>query len=153
MARSNQTEIVIGTAPDAVAQESAGRFARLTRSAIAAHDVFSVALSCGNTPALLYAMLASSPDRESSAWGIVHLFWGDERFVPLDDPESNFLSAQTGLLSRLPVSKSNIHPMPTTGVAPAEASEPGKHQPGRPHPLTGEGRGESRHCPPGFAAD
>ncbi|MBX3052850.1 MAG: 6-phosphogluconolactonase [Caldilineaceae bacterium] len=123
MAQSNRAEIVIQATPEAVAQEGARRFARLAQESIASRGAFSVALSGGSTPRLLYKKLASLPVQGAIDWGKVHLFWGDERFVPLDDPESNFHSTQTGLLSQVPVPKSNVYPVPTSGVTPAQAAE------------------------------
>ena len=52
----------------------------------------------------------------------MHWFWGDERFVPHDDPDSNYRMAYDALLSRVPVSPDNIHAIPTEGLSPEQAA-------------------------------
>jgi 6-phosphogluconolactonase len=52
----------------------------------------------------------------------VHWFWGDERFVPHDSPESNYRMVRQAMLARVPVPAANIHPVPTEGVTPDEAA-------------------------------
>ena len=69
----------------------------------------SVALSGGATPKDLYALLSSDPYRDGIAWEKIHFFWGDERHVPPDHPESNYRTAHEGMLSRVPVPPGNIH--------------------------------------------
>jgi 6-phosphogluconolactonase len=70
---------------------------------------FSLVLAGGNTPRLTYQSLASSGGRLD--WSRVDVFWGDERCVPHDHPESNFRMAYEALLSRVPIPEQNIHPM------------------------------------------
>ena len=55
-------------------------------------------------------------------WQRVHWFWGDERFVPPDHPDSNFRMAREAMLSRVPVPQSHVHPIPTVGMLPEEAA-------------------------------
>ena len=68
-----------------------------------------LALSGGSTPTGVYKALAQNQFRHSVPWGSVHFFWGDERCVPPDDPESNFLLAYDNLLKSIPVNPENIH--------------------------------------------
>ena len=51
--------------------------------------------------------------REQIPWGHVHVFWGDERYVPPDDPHSNYRMAKETLLDHVPCPAANVHPMPT----------------------------------------
>jgi 6-phosphogluconolactonase len=74
---------------------------------------FSLALAGGNTPRLLYKILAGRPAVEDMPWKHTHLFWGDERWVPHDHPDSNFGMAKKILLEKLPVPAGNVHPIPT----------------------------------------
>jgi 6-phosphogluconolactonase len=93
----------------------------MTSAARAARGVFRVSLSGGSTPRTLYTLLASGEFRDRFPWARVHWYWGDERFVPYDHPESNFRMAREAMLAKAPVPPENIHPVPTDG-APEEAA-------------------------------
>ena len=80
--------------------------------AIAARDSFAVALAGGSTPKGLYARLAAAPFRSQLDWTKVRFFWGDERHVPPDHPDSNYRMAHEALLSHLPLSMTQVHRMP-----------------------------------------
>jgi 6-phosphogluconolactonase len=82
----------------------------------------SVALAGGSTPKRLYELLAASPRRDRVAWDRVHWFFGDDRVVPPDDERSNFRMANEALLSKAPIPRANIHPIPTVGVSSEEAA-------------------------------
>jgi 6-phosphogluconolactonase len=81
----------------------------------------SVALSGGQTPRRLYEILASGPFRRQIPWDAVHVFWGDERCVPEDDPRSNARMARRALLDHVPLPPGNIHPIPCS-QSPQEAA-------------------------------
>jgi 6-phosphogluconolactonase len=98
-------DIVVLPDRDALAREAADRFVALARSAIAAHGRFTVALSGGSTPQLLYERLVTQPIE----WQHVHVFWGDERCVPPDHPDSNYGMAQRDLLSHIDIPAQNVH--------------------------------------------
>lgn len=68
---------------------------------------FSVALSGGSTPKSLYSLLATEK-RDSVPWDKIYFFFGDERHVPPDDPESNYRMANEAMFSRVPVRPENI---------------------------------------------
>jgi 6-phosphogluconolactonase len=74
---------------------------------------FRVCLSGGSTPRRLYQLLAEPEFSGRFPWPRVHLFWGDERFVPPDSPDSNYRMVREALLERAPVPPGNIHPVPT----------------------------------------
>jgi 6-phosphogluconolactonase len=82
---------------------------------------FAICLSGGSTPRRLYQLLGETPYREAMPWNRVHWFWGDERFVPWDHPDSNYRMAREALLAHVPAPAPNIHGMVTTGD-PAEAA-------------------------------
>jgi 6-phosphogluconolactonase len=71
----------------------------------------SVVLAGGSTPRELYALLALRSEKffPEAPWGRLHFFWGDERHVPPDHPESNYRMAWETLLSRVPVPESHVH--------------------------------------------
>ncbi len=56
-------------------------------------------------------------------WERVHLFWGDERYVPHDDPASNYRMARESLIAHVPIPAENVHPMPTDLPQPEKAAE------------------------------
>lgn len=85
----------------AVAAEAADRFVESARNAIEARGTFRVALSGGTTPNAVYPLLCSEPRVGRVDWSRVEFFWGDERAVPPDDPESNFGTAYRMFISHL----------------------------------------------------
>jgi 6-phosphogluconolactonase len=94
-----------------LARAAADEVARAASAAIAEYGRFTIALSGGSTPQRLYRLLAdeNEPWRARIQWPRVHVFWGDERHVPPDHPESNFGMAHDALLSKVPVSLDHIH--------------------------------------------
>ena len=99
--------------PDAVALTKANADFVLhhTSLAIETYGTASLALAGGSTPKALYALLATPPFREQIDWTKVHVFWGDERHVPPDHPDSNFGMAYGAMLSKIPIPTSHIHRM------------------------------------------
>jgi 6-phosphogluconolactonase len=87
----------------------------MTQAALAADGSFRVSLSGGSTPKTLYGLLASDEFRSRFPWQRVSWYWGDERFVPYDHPESNFRMTREAMLAKAPVPPGNIHPIPTDG--------------------------------------
>src|SRR5210317_711857 len=73
-----------------LAEAAAGVFSAAAAEAVASRGRFLVALSGGSTPQALFTLLAHSPYQERIAWPATHIFWGDERLVPADDPGSNY---------------------------------------------------------------
>lgn len=85
------------------------------KAAIASRDLCTIALSGGSTPKALYAALA----QQNLPWEKIHVFWGDERYVSADCPESNQRMAREAWLFQVNIPDRNIHPMPTDAVDPA----------------------------------
>ncbi|HTZ38463.1 MAG TPA: 6-phosphogluconolactonase, partial [Stellaceae bacterium] len=81
----------------------------ITDLACATPGRFAIALSGGSTPKRLYQLLAASPLREAMPWERVHLFWGDDRFVPWDDPNSNYGMAREAMIAHVPIPPENVH--------------------------------------------
>jgi 6-phosphogluconolactonase len=88
---------------------------RIVREAVAQRGRFAIALSGGHTPEKMYEVWASKPYRDDTPWKSVHLFWGDERYVPHEDLLSNFRMAREALISRVPI--------PTVSAPPDRAAE------------------------------
>jgi 6-phosphogluconolactonase len=97
---------------DTLNQEAAQYIVRVAQEAIVTHGRFTFALSGGNTPKKLYALLASEPYRSQIDWTRTEIFWSDERCVAPDDAESNYHMAQEVLLSKIPFAPQQIHRMP-----------------------------------------
>lgn len=89
----------------------------MTATALAAEGDFRVSLSGGSTPKALYGLLASDAFVRRFPWQRVHWYWGDERFVPYDHPESNYRMTREAMLSKAPVPPANVHPIPADGTA------------------------------------
>jgi 6-phosphogluconolactonase len=83
---------------------------------------FAVCLSGGSTPRRLYEYLATPQIASRFPWSRAHWFWGDERFVPHDHPDSNFRMAYDAFLSLVPVPDDNVHAVPTEGLSPDQAA-------------------------------
>jgi 6-phosphogluconolactonase len=99
--------------PATVAQATADRFVTAARTAIEERGAFRVALSGGSTPKQVYPLLLEPARRDAVEWEAVEFFWGDERAVPPDHPESNFGVAYGMFISQLPdVRPDRIHRMP-----------------------------------------
>jgi 6-phosphogluconolactonase len=77
---------------------------------------FAIALSGGETPRGLYGLLAAPPYSAAFPFGRAHWFFGDERFVPGDDPMSNYRMVRETLFDHVPAE--NVHPIPTEGISP-----------------------------------
>ena len=88
----------------------------MTEAATAGQSSFRVSLSGGSTPKTLYGLLASDEFRDRFPWQRVSWYWGDERFVPYDHPESNFRMTREAMLAKAPVPRENIYPIPTDGT-------------------------------------
>lgn len=97
-------------------------FVREARQAVAERGSFVSLLSGGETPRRAYELLARAPLRDQVPWKRVHLFWGDERCVPCDDPRSNYRMVREALLDHLPIPPSHIHPITCEGGADAGAA-------------------------------
>jgi len=114
-------QIIICTDVAEVARRAAERFIEIAREGVIAQGRFSVALAGGSTPKKLYELLASEEYCERIEWPKAHIFFGDERCVPPDDAESNYLMANEALLSRVAVAPQNVHRMNGEGDAAANA--------------------------------
>jgi 6-phosphogluconolactonase len=95
----------------ALAQDAAKRVVAIAEEAVARCGRFTVALAGGSTPKRLYSLLATEPYRTCLPWRKTHLFWGDERAVPPEHPDSNFGIARATLLSRVPIPANQVHRM------------------------------------------
>lgn len=96
---------------EAVAEHAAQEFVRRARESTVERGVFRVALAGGSTPRRTYELLAEPALAKRVDWGATHIFFGDERSVAPDHPDSNFHTAHTALLSHVPVPDAQVHRM------------------------------------------
>ena len=89
--------------------------------AIAQRERFNIALSGGSSPKRLYELLASDRYRSSIEWNKVFFFFGDERYVPLTDSNSNYLMAKKALFEPLSIRKEHVFAV-NSALTPTEAA-------------------------------
>jgi 6-phosphogluconolactonase len=94
--------------PEVLAEAAARRIVDAAAEAVAARGRFTIALAGGQTPVATYAKLTRPPFRDGIDWARTWVFFGDERAVPPDHPESNYRMARETLLSQVPVPTSQV---------------------------------------------
>jgi 6-phosphogluconolactonase len=94
---------------DGLADAAAQFFSRVAARSISSRGMFSVALAGGTTPRATYELLANTNLARDIDWSNVHLFWGDERCVPPDHPDSNYNMVRQALLEKVLVPNENVH--------------------------------------------
>jgi 6-phosphogluconolactonase len=108
---------------DDLAVHAADRMTQVTQEAIQARGRAMLALAGGSTPKQTYSVLAQPARRNGIGWAHTYLFFGDERFVPPEDPSSNFAMVQHTLLAPVAVPAGHVFPVPThLGTATAAAA-------------------------------
>jgi 6-phosphogluconolactonase len=111
-----------------LARAAAELFVNTAADSIEARGRFWVALSGGSTPRRLYKLLATSAFSSRIDWTRIKIFWGDERYVPADDPDSNYRMAAEALLKHVPIPFMNIYRVPTEIYPPEAAAATYEHQ-------------------------
>jgi len=147
------TKPLIFGSTQALSQAAAKFVSQLSEQAIAARGRFTVALSGGSLPRLISEPLIAEPLRSRVNWSAWHVFWADERCVPLDHPDSNYRLARVQLFDHVPIPANQIYPINET-LPPAAAAAAYQDimaqvfQLGRPYPrfdLILLGMGEDGH--------
>lgn len=110
---TDQAQISISPTIEALMHTAATGIVDAACKAVARHGTFTLALSGGSTPRSLYQLLATPDIAREAPWEHMQIFWGDERHVPPDDPESNYRMAREALLDHVPLPPANIHRIPT----------------------------------------
>lgn len=106
---------------EALSRGAAEEVVRLAAATVAGRGHVAMVLAGGHTPRPLYQLLAGEY-RERIPWPQVHLFWGDERCVPPDHPDSNFALAYETLISKVLLPSENIHRVPVELDPPEKAA-------------------------------
>ncbi len=104
-----------------LSRAAAGYISKLIQKTVKEYGCFTLALAGGQTPRLLYEQLVQPSLK--LPWRQIHLFWGDERWVPADHPDSNFAMALQTLISHIPIPTENIHRIPVDLATPEETAK------------------------------
>jgi 6-phosphogluconolactonase len=96
---------------ESLSQAAAALLVEQANQAVTARGRFSLSLAGGATPRRTYELLAAPPLKDQAPWDRVHVFWGDERCVPLNDSRSNARLAKEAWLDRVPIPGTQIHPI------------------------------------------
>lgn len=102
-------QLIIKPNPTELAKVAADFIAQRIQSTLKTQDRFTIALSGGSTPKALHELLAKPPYVEQIPWAQLHIFWGDERYVPIDDEQSNAGMAYDTLLGHVYTPEDQIH--------------------------------------------
>jgi 6-phosphogluconolactonase len=108
---------------ESLSQAAAEMVMQEASSAIGLRGEFNLVLSGGETPRRTYELLAEDRFKSEIPWGRIHMFWGDERCVPLNDPRKNERMARESLLNRVPIPPNHIHPISCEGSPEQAARE------------------------------
>jgi len=119
----DRPRIVISPDKTALFQSTAELIVEASRSAIARSGRFAFVLTGGSTPKSLYELVATDEWKGRIDWAKVHLFWGDERFVPATDGQSNYGMAKKALIDRLELPATNVHRVVTEDTTPEGCAE------------------------------
>jgi 6-phosphogluconolactonase len=107
---------------DALAREAAELFISNANEAVARNGSAAIVLSGGSTPKKMGQLLAEDGYRERVPWDKLHIFWGDERWVPIESPESNAGEAKRAFLDEVGIPNERVHPFETVGIPPDESA-------------------------------
>lgn len=102
-------QIKVLPTPEALAAYAAAQIVEAAQVAVELDGQFSLVLAGGATPKALYQILATDDYRTQIDWTRVHVYFGDERCVPPDHPDSNYRMASESLLSKIPIPGDNIY--------------------------------------------
>lgn len=109
---------------DALSRGALEELLRVMQDAIKQRGRFAITLSGGHTPAKLYTLWAHAENYGvETPWDRVHLFWGDERYVPQDDPLNNYRMTRETLIEHVAIPAANVHPVPTNLPTPEKVAE------------------------------
>lgn len=118
----SKPEIRVFSNPATLALAAAEEFTKIANAAIEKSGRFAIALSGGSTPRNLYSLLATAY-RTAVPWEKTLFFWGDERHVPPDSPESNYKMAYDAMLSKVPVPPENVFRVAAEDPDPESAAQ------------------------------
>ena len=118
--RARHVEIVVHPDATAVADATAARLLVRLIDLQSVRSPLHVVVTGGSVGIATLRAVAASPVRDAVDWSGVHVWWGDERFVPADSPDRNERQGREALLDGLPIPAANVHAMPAEGTVPDE---------------------------------
>ncbi|MDY7031530.1 MAG: 6-phosphogluconolactonase [Thermodesulfobacteriota bacterium] len=113
-----RSKIIVASHINHLAEKGAEIFHGAALDSTMRQSCFAVALSGGSSPRLMYRTLSKEPYLSGIPWQKIHIFWVDERCVPVSNTASNYSAVKKDLLNTVPIPLNHIHPMP--GEAPPE---------------------------------
>src|SRR5690606_10074822 len=109
---SNEPRVIVHPDRDALLAVHARRFVQRARQVIEEFGEFTVALTGGGLGVDSLAAVREHPDRDAVDWSRVNVWWGDERWVPRDDPDRNARQAREALLDHVGLDPARVHEFP-----------------------------------------
>jgi 6-phosphogluconolactonase len=109
----SSAEVVVHRDATLLARAVAARLVTRIVDVQAAQDQAHVVLTGGGIGTAVLSELAASPARSAIDWAHLHVWWGDERFVPAGHADRNDVAARVALLDAVPIGAGNVHPMPS----------------------------------------
>ena len=106
-------QIIVSEVTETLFQDAANSICDYASKCVHRNGIFNMVLAGGSTPKQLYQTLSSPPCIDNMPWQHSHFYFGDERMVPHDHQDSNYLMAKQALFDRAPVPADHIHPIPT----------------------------------------
>jgi len=111
---TNERRVLVHPDENALVAAVAARFTTKLIDLLDEFDIVNVVLTGGTAGGGVQRSIAASGARTAIDWTRVHFWWGDERFVPKQDPDRNEVQAREAMLDHLGVPESNIHPLPAS---------------------------------------
>jgi 6-phosphogluconolactonase len=125
--KTHYMKIEVFSSPDSIARYALHEILVTADTAIKERGVYTLVLSGGGTPEPLFRLFATPPFRDTIPWQHIHLFWGDERCVPPDQPGSSYGQARRLFIDRGAIPPENVH-RAQGERPPQEAAEDYRHQ-------------------------
>jgi 6-phosphogluconolactonase len=107
--QNNSRQVIVCSDLDDLSRRAAAHFVDSANRCVRQSGRFTVCLSGGSTPRRTYSLLGENVFSDSIPWPSVHIFWGDERVIPLDRPDNHFRLASDLFLDKVPIPAANIH--------------------------------------------
>jgi 6-phosphogluconolactonase len=123
MLQKSHAQIRVYRDSEELALKAARLFARLADQYVIGCGRFAVSLSGGSTPKTMFSVLAAEPFLDTVPWSSIYFFWGDERCVRPDHPDSNYRMTNETLLSKVPVPPENVFRIPAELQDPDQAAK------------------------------